>query len=95
MSYPHVLARDADLYYFAPPPAEGDGDSRLRRLLAALSAARPAALSISVPVACMEIAPVPGSTRPMRSIQAHLARADVPMPKPRCVIGALQLVCRW
>jgi len=38
---PAVLARDADLYYFAPPPAEGDGDPRLRRLLAALTAALP------------------------------------------------------
>ncbi len=30
-----------ELYYFAPPPAEGDTDPRLRRVLAALTAALP------------------------------------------------------
>lgn len=31
----------AEVYYFAPPPAEGDADPRLRRVLTALAAARP------------------------------------------------------
>lgn len=38
---PDLPARHADLYYFAPPPPDGDGDPRLQRLLAGLTEALP------------------------------------------------------
>lgn len=36
-----ALPRGAEAYYFAPPPAAGDADPRLRRVLAALTGALP------------------------------------------------------
>lgn len=39
---PPLPAAGAEVYYFAPPPGEGDGDPRMQRVLAALSASRPA-----------------------------------------------------
>ncbi|MBI5462628.1 MAG: SDR family oxidoreductase [Gammaproteobacteria bacterium] len=38
---PAVPTAGVELYYFAPPPAEGDTDPRLRRVLAALTAGLP------------------------------------------------------
>ncbi len=38
---PDLASTGAELYYFAPPPAKGETDPRLRRALAALSAAPP------------------------------------------------------
>jgi nucleoside-diphosphate-sugar epimerase len=38
---PALPSAGAELYYFAPPPAEGDTDPRLRRVLAALAGALP------------------------------------------------------
>lgn len=38
---PVLPALDADLYYFAPPPAEGETDARLRCVLAALRSSLP------------------------------------------------------
>lgn len=38
---PALPAAGAELYYFAPPPAEGNTDPRLRRLLAALTSGLP------------------------------------------------------
>ena len=38
---PSFTSAGAKLYYFAPPPSEGDSDPRLRRVLAALTTAPP------------------------------------------------------
>ena len=38
---PQLPSADTELYYFAPPPAEGDDDPRMRRVLAALEQALP------------------------------------------------------